>query len=79
MNQDLENFLKDLVFLIQERCNDSLNKINKDSYGEGQPFAYFDVINLIQSQAFAFGYERFAEEIEIPNLMTKVELNSEKL
>ncbi len=58
MDKQLENFLSDLIIVIQEKYNDTLDisiseKIEDKAYRLGSNFAYFDVLSLIESQLIA--------------------------
>jgi hypothetical protein len=62
MSEELKNFITDLVVLLHEKYNDTLgskdNETEKDkSFRLGLNFAYYDVLDLIESQLKAFGYE----------------------
>ena len=55
MNKELENFLSDLIILIQEQYNESLGplvdeNIEDKAFKLGSNFAYYDVLTLIESQ-----------------------------
>lgn len=54
-------FIRDLVILIQEKYNNSFfieNKSEKDKvFKLGLNFAYYDVLDLIESQLKAFQYD----------------------
>ncbi|HEX7312678.1 MAG TPA: hypothetical protein VF297_02090 [Pyrinomonadaceae bacterium] len=63
MNEDLRNFVGDLITLLQEKYNLSLEEFDEDedetdaAYNQGLCFAYFDALALIRSQLLAFGYD----------------------
>jgi hypothetical protein len=75
MQDDLKYFIDDLITEIQEKYNDSL--INRQgssgsdadiAYEQGRNMAYYDVLDLIQSQMIAFGFrERLKRQI-VPEL-----------
>lgn len=62
MNEELKNFIHDLVLLIQEKYDQAIDdkemKSSSDihSFCEGKLYAYYDVLDLIESQLTAFGY-----------------------
>lgn len=61
MEIKLEHFVHDLVWLIKEDYNESLDRMLKSNveaertFAEGQNLAYFDVLQLIENQLQAFG------------------------
>ncbi|PTX46423.1 hypothetical protein C8P63_1601 [Melghirimyces profundicolus] len=63
MDKNLEHFIVDLVNIIQEKYNRTL-RINEDEddlskcFRQGENFAYYDVLDLINSQLESFGYDR---------------------
>lgn len=65
MNEELKNFVGDLITLLQEKYNLSLEELNEDededetdiAYKQGLCFAYFDALDLIRSQLLAFDYD----------------------
>jgi|GEM_PF-1489994 len=66
-------FLSDLITLIQEKYNQSLQAEEREdeqrrSFRLGASFAYYDVLDLIESQLEAFGVERgaFGEIAPVP-------------
>jgi len=73
MNTESVNFIKDHVFLLQEKYNESLVKINESdikdedsSFYKGQNFAYYDALELIKSQVEAFGYNSKEIPVAVP-------------
>jgi hypothetical protein len=64
--QDVKNFIKDLVDIIQDEYNQSLLAAEEEqpeerAYRLGSSFAYYDVLDIIHSQMNAFGFNE--EEI----------------
>jgi hypothetical protein len=63
MSEDLNNFLGDLIVLIREKYNQSLQEgqeatVEADrSFQSGVNFAYYDILELVQSQLEVFGYD----------------------
>lgn len=62
MDEQLKNFLGDLITLIQEKYNETLNvplgeNVEDKSYRLGLNFAYYDVLELVESQISAYGYD----------------------
>ena len=61
MEIKVENFVHNLVWLIKEDYNDSLDRMLTSevetgrSFAGGQSLAYFDVLQLIENQLRAFG------------------------
>ena len=63
MDKQLENFLSDLIIVIQEKYNDTLDistldistneKAEDKAYRLGSNFAYFDILSVIESQLIA--------------------------
>ncbi|MBZ5213828.1 hypothetical protein ABE321_08370 [Bacillus paralicheniformis] len=61
MENDMKNFLVDLVSEIQEKYNESLNPTEGESaeetnYRLGSNFSYYEVLELIKNQLNSFGY-----------------------
>lgn len=61
MNQELKNFLKDLITIYQDKYADSLvGKVNEDgndvAFREGCNFAYLDALDIIASQIKSFSF-----------------------
>lgn len=61
MNQELQNFLKDLVTIYQEKYDDSSvgNDIEDEksaAFRKGCNFAYYDALDIIASQIKSFGF-----------------------
>jgi hypothetical protein len=53
MTQDiLKNYLRDLIYLLKEYSNEQKTD---DDFSKGIKFGYSQVVDLIQSQADAFG------------------------
>ena len=55
MEKQLENFLGDLITLIQEKYNETLvaptgESVEEKYYRLGSNFAYYDVLDLVESQ-----------------------------
>lgn len=62
MDEQLRGFLEDLITLIQEKYNETLivptDECAEDkSFRLGSNFAYFDVLDLIESQLTAHGLD----------------------
>lgn len=62
MNKQLNDFLNDLVIIIQEKYDETLNSpLNENAedklYRLGSNFGYYDVLDLIKSQVLAYGYD----------------------
>lgn len=62
MDEQLKAFLKDLVTLIQEKYNETLivptDESAEDRYFRlGLNFAYFDILDLIESQLISYGID----------------------
>ena len=71
MDEQLRNFLNDLITLIQERYNETLNvpldeSAEDKSYRLGSNFAYYDVLDLVKSQISAYGYDSSSLEKILP-------------
>jgi hypothetical protein len=49
--------LKDIVFILMEKCNESKRKDSQDLLEMGRHMAYYDVLSLIHQQAIAFGVD----------------------
>ncbi|SDD05223.1 hypothetical protein SAMN04488112_1292 [Melghirimyces thermohalophilus] len=56
MDSELQSFLSDLIEIIQDKYNDSLN--NCDEFNNGLNFAYYDVLEIIESQLRAFNIDQ---------------------
>jgi homospermidine synthase len=77
MNGELNNFLQDLIILIQEKFNQSLveesNESESDrSYRLGVNYAYYDVLDTIESQIESFGFEKDKLNKITPTLGQKI-------
>ena len=62
MDKQLKDFLGDLIALIQEKYNETLDvpvdeSIEDKYYRLGLNFAYFDVLDLVESQLLAQGFD----------------------
>jgi hypothetical protein len=62
MDEQLRGFLGDLIALIQEKYNETLiappdECVEDKSYRLGSNFAYFDILDLIESQLTAHGLD----------------------
>lgn len=61
MQDEMKYFLIDLIREIQEKYNKTLENVEKENLEEknyrlGTNFAYYDVLELIESQLNVFGY-----------------------
>lgn len=61
MQEEMKNFMTDLIWLIQEKYNQSLLETEEEtledkSFRLGSNLAYYDVLNLVQCQLDAFGF-----------------------
>ncbi|MEL4028553.1 hypothetical protein NST89_08185 [Caldifermentibacillus hisashii] len=61
MQNEMKNFLLDLICEIQEKYNHSLLPLKEEgledkNYRLGVNFAYYDVLELIETQLKSFGY-----------------------
>ncbi len=64
--KDIENpFIRDLVFLLKEKNDESKNAAKQDDYEMGKHMAYYDVLSLIYQQAIGFGID--LEDIGMAN------------
>jgi len=73
MDEQLKRFLADLVTIIQEKYNETLMKAENESEQEksfrlGQNYGYYDVLDLIESQLNAFGYDSKEIGVITPSL-----------
>lgn len=62
MDNQLKDFLGDLITLIQEKYNETLvapedESVEDKCYRLGQNFAYYDVLDLVESQLLSQGFE----------------------
>lgn len=62
LNFQLKGFMHDLVILLHDKYNDTLQTNDKDATGDkdfraGMNHAYYDTLNLIESQLKMFGYD----------------------
>ncbi|BCU82856.1 hypothetical protein JIR001_26390 [Polycladomyces abyssicola] len=62
MDQHLRSFLGDLIEIVHDKYHDSLQAEQDESdldktFRLGCNFAYYDVLELIESQLRAFGYD----------------------
>lgn len=77
MNAEMKNFLLDLIYLIQDKYNESFPN-NEDlgderQFKNGSNIAYYDVLDLIESQLKSFGYDVEALQPITPNPGTKLD------
>ncbi|MBB3909360.1 hypothetical protein B6A27_02050 [Anoxybacillus sp. UARK-01] len=83
MQNEMKYFLIDLIKEIQEKYNQTLTEVEEESLEEknyrlGTNFAYYDVLELIESQLKSFDY-RLGEIGQItPTLGEKIANNSLK-
>lgn len=77
MNAEMKNYLLDLIYLIQDKYNESFSSDEEDEgerqFNNGLNFAYYDILDLIESQLKSFGYD--VEELQpiAPNPGTKLD------
>jgi len=62
MDEQLKDFIKDFTSLIKEKYNETLvvpvDESDKDKcYRLGSNFAYYDVLDLIESQLLSQGFD----------------------
>lgn len=62
MNDEFEGYLRDLVIIIHEKYNDTLQYDKKETEGDkafrvGMNHAYYDVLYIIETQLNTFGYD----------------------
>lgn len=62
MTQDLVRYLGDLVVLVQDRYNQSLQECHTENdvstdFVKGANLAYYEVLDLVRNQLIAFGYD----------------------
>ncbi len=78
MNEELSNFLKDLITLLQEKYDQSHTEKQAGgteadfAFQQGAGFAYYDALDLIRSQLIAFGYDVESLEPIVPHLGKKM-------
>ncbi|NCG68619.1 hypothetical protein GWJ21_11935 [Bacillus coagulans] len=78
MQNEMKNFLTDLICEIQEKYNHSLSSFPKEegleekNYRLGMNFAYYDVLELIEDQLKSFGYSEDNIGIITPILGKKI-------
>lgn len=78
MNEELNNFVKDLITLLQEKYDHSHSEKQKGdteadvAFHQGAGFAYCDALDLIRSQLMAFGYDVESIEPIVPHLGKKM-------
>ncbi|AZB44645.1 hypothetical protein CEF21_21435 [Bacillus sp. FJAT-42376] len=61
MNNEMKNFLADLIMELQEKYNQSListdtESLEEKNYRLGMNFSYYDVLEVIESQLKSFGF-----------------------
>ncbi|KYC68270.1 hypothetical protein [Heyndrickxia coagulans] len=77
MQNEMKNFLTDLICEIQEKYNHSLSfpkeeGLEEKNYRLGMNFAYYDVLELIENQLKSFGYSEDNIGIITPILGKKI-------
>jgi len=79
MDDSFENFMGHLIELIKELYNNTLKGPENESEGdrifrEGRNFAYYDVLDLIQSQIKGYGYDTKPFGVIVPELGKKADI-----
>lgn len=79
MDESFENFIAYLIELLKEKYNDTLHvpedeSESKRSFRDGLNLAYYDVLDLIQSQLEAFGYDTKPFGVIVPELGKKADI-----
>lgn len=79
MDEQLKGYLHDLIILLHEKYNDTLEDIENEKdddkvYRTGKNFAYYDALDLIESQLNTFGYDVKQIGKIAPNLGNKASL-----
>lgn len=81
MNDQLNNFIRDLVIILQEKYNDTVHQseqekesIVENAYRLGSNTAFYDVLSLIETQFKVFGYNADAIGEITPALGQKAKL-----
>ncbi|MDI6619742.1 MAG: hypothetical protein QME45_13995 [Clostridiales bacterium] len=59
MSEELKNFINDLIIIVQEKYNDSLKAADNENehdkaFRQGANFAYYDALDIIESQLKSF-------------------------
>jgi hypothetical protein len=76
LESDTKNFLSDLIYIIQDKYNQTIDdsKENSDKkFYQGLNFAYYDVLDVIESQMESFGYNVKEFRSITPMLWEKIE------
>lgn len=75
MHPELRGFIEDLVVLLHEKYNQSLDDYMSRTAGTGDGgfsrganMAYYDTLDLIRSQLLAYGYELDDLDTIVPEL-----------
>ena len=69
MEVKLEHFLHDLIWLIKEDYNESLDKVtastseSESAFADGESVAYFHVLSTIANQLVAFDATEFFDDV----------------
>lgn len=77
MSEELNFFLKDLINLLQEKYNESLSEAGEESdsdrsYRLGVNFAYYDALDMIESQLDSFGIDKSEIGMITPKIGQKI-------
>lgn len=77
MDKQLKDFLGDLITIIQEKYNETLivpaNESNENKgYRLGSNFAYYDVLDLVESQLLSQGFDTNSFDKITPMLGEKI-------
>jgi hypothetical protein len=77
MDKQLKDFLGDLITLIHEKYNETLvvpaEESNEDKgYRLGSNFAYYDVLDLVESQLLSQGFDSNSFNKITPTLGEKI-------
>ncbi|WP_410769152.1 hypothetical protein [Fontibacillus sp. BL9] len=77
MDKQLKDFLGDLITIIQEKYNETLVMPTDESaddkcYRLGSNFAYYDVLDILESQLLSLGFDADSLREILPVLGEKI-------
>jgi hypothetical protein len=82
MDVQLQDFIRDLIYLIKEKYNETLEEADKESETDrtfrlGCNIAYYNDLDLIESQLKSFGIDTKGFGIITPVLGKKISENNQ--
>ncbi len=81
MSEELKGFIYDFIIIVQEKYNDSLREKRDENekdraFRQGRNFAYYDILDIAESQLKSFGLNEITPQQIVPVLGQ--EINNKK-